>query len=91
MSNRIDLGHAQGMDSVSGLHEQPAASMNGDAQAGQWMDTAAPGRKSVDKGKSSEITDLETFFFEKHERKNWNISLFDNPVRLCLLASERRA
>lgn len=91
MSNRIDLGHARGRDSVSGPHGRPSTSSVAEAQAEQWMESPTPGRKSVDKGKSSEITDLETFFFEKHERKNWHINLFDDPVRPGSLPSARTA
>lgn len=79
MSNRIDLRHAEGLD--SGLHGQSAT---GSTRSRQWVDGAPAEQESAGKGKSSEITDLETYFFEKHERKNWNLAFSDRPVRLHL-------
>ena len=65
----------------SGRHGQSVPGSTGTVQPGHWFSTELPeARKDGSKGRTSEITDLETVFFEKYERRNWSISLFENAV-----------
>lgn len=72
----MDLGHAEGPDPGLGSrmndHSQTVST-----QSRPWLDTGRSEKDKSVKGKSSEATDLETFFFEKHERRNWNVTLFN--------------